>query len=160
MLAAEDDNELNEAFIRDIATFSALYFLGDYVAKGIASLMQKTSKTKLLNYTKNTASSKNLFKKFAYWVKDTKLKSFDEAALISPKTKGLRAICETGSLGFSMLLLGFLVPWYVRNQTTKNRRKELIANLSKYHPYPMLHIDAKLRKTFQAFGITETNNNR
>ena len=38
LAAAEDSNELKENTIRDIATFSSFYFLGDYAAKGIAHI--------------------------------------------------------------------------------------------------------------------------
>ena len=41
MAVADDKNELSEATIRDIATFSGLYFLGDYAGKAAATLVQK-----------------------------------------------------------------------------------------------------------------------
>ena len=44
MGASEDKNELREATVRDIATFSSFYFLGDYVAKGIATLLEHSHK--------------------------------------------------------------------------------------------------------------------
>ena len=99
----------------------------------------------------------NALNKFVYWVKDTKLKSFDEANAIKgplggKNAKGLRAICELSSLGFSMLLLGILVPWYVRMQTNKKHQKELAEKYNSYHTYPSLNINNK--KTFQAFGMT------
>lgn len=40
MAVSEDKNELREATVRDIATFSSFYFLGDYVAKGIATFFR------------------------------------------------------------------------------------------------------------------------
>lgn len=54
--ASEDSNELKENTIRDIATFSSFYFLGDYAAKGIATLLEYLNKDKgvqLINRLKN-----------------------------------------------------------------------------------------------------------
>lgn len=151
MLAAEDKNELSEVTWRDIATFSSLYFLGDYVAKGVATLIQKVKKVELLNYTKEAQQTKNPLKKFGYWVKDTKLKSFDEAkALGGNKAKGLRAICELSSLGFSMLTLGILVPWYVRKQTEIKEQRALREKFEGIQTNPSL---IKNKKAFQAFGM-------
>ena len=44
LAAAEDSNELKENTIRDIATFSSFYFLGDYAAKGIATYLENHNK--------------------------------------------------------------------------------------------------------------------
>ena len=41
MFASEDKNELREATFRDIATFCSLYFFGDYVNKGVGSLINE-----------------------------------------------------------------------------------------------------------------------
>jgi hypothetical protein len=160
MLASEDYNELNEATWRDIATFSSLYFLGDYVAKFTAEIFNKIhGKNLLLNYNKEKSSTDNMLKKVGYgirhWVKDTKLKSFDEAGMVSKQVRGYRAICEVSSLGFSMLLLGFLLPHYVRKHTEKKQRQEVEANYRKYHSFPMLNIMPN-KKTFQAFGMTDS----
>ena len=82
MLASEDENELHEVTWRDIATFSSLYFLGDYVSKGVGTIIQKVKGVPLLNYMTDKPNTKNPLKKFWFWVKDTKLKSFDEANAI------------------------------------------------------------------------------
>ena len=166
MLASEDENELHEVTWRDIATFSSLYFLGDYVSKGVATLMQKINGVPLLNYTKDRPDTKNPLKNFAYWVKDTKLKSFDEANAIKDgiingkaykggaKAKGLRAICEVSSLGFSMLVLGILVPWYVRKETERKEQMKIKDRLKDLIAFPSLNSNLNSnKKTFQAFGM-------
>lgn len=161
MLAAEDNNELHEVTWRDIATFSSLYFLGDYVSKGVGTIMQKVKGVPLLNYMKERPETKNPLKKFAYWVKDTKLKSFDEANAIKEikgqqiggaKAKGLRAICEVSSLGFSMLILGILVPWYVRKETERKEQMKLKDKMNDFHFTPSMPTTSN-KKTFQAFGM-------
>ncbi len=162
MLASEDPNELKEVKWRDIATFMSLYMLCDYVPKGVASLIKKVFKIDLLNYTKEAPEkSKNKIKQawqsFGHWVNDTHLKSFDETALLLkkyPQAKNLRSVCELSSLGFSMLILGMFVPWYVRKQTEIKHKKEMEANLNSYHLRPMINIDRpSARRTFQAFGM-------
>ncbi len=172
MLASEDENELHEVTWRDIATFSSLYFLGDYVSKGVGTLIQKIKGTPLLNYMKDRPDTKNPLKKFWFWVKDTKLKSFDEANAIkdgaieikkngekiikefkgAKNAKGLRAICEVSSLGFSMLVLGFLVPWYVRKETERKEELKLKERLKNLVFYPSINSTGN-KKTFQAFGM-------
>lgn len=162
MLAAEDENELHEVTWRDIATFSSLYFLGDYVSKGVGTIMQKVKGVPLLNYMKERPDTKNPLKKFAYWVKDTKLKSFDEANAIKAaessingsKAKGLRALCEVSSLGFSMLVLGILVPWYVRRETERKEQMKIKERLKDLLYYPSVNFTSN-KKTFQAFGMME-----
>ena len=162
MLASEDPNELKEVKWRDIATFMSLYMLCDYVPKGVATLIKKVFKIDLLNYTKEAPEkSKNKIKQawqsFGHWVNDTHLKSFDETALLLkkyPQAKNLRSVCELSSLGFSMLILGMFVPWYVRKQTEIKHKKEMEANLNSYHLRPMINIDRpSARRTFQAFGM-------
>ena len=162
MLASEDQNELKEVTWRDIATFGSLYMLCDYVPKGVASFIKKVFKIDLLNYTKEAPEkTKNKFKQtmqnFKHWVNDIHLKTFDETALMLnkyPNAKNLRAICELSSLGFSMLILGMFVPWYVRKQTEIKHKKELEENLNSYHLRPMINIDRpSARRTFQAFGM-------
>lgn len=161
MLVAEDENELKEVTWRDIATFSSLYFLGDYVSKGVGTIMQKVKGVPLLNYMKDTPDTKNPLKKFWHWVKDTKLKSFDEANAIKStesqihgkSAKHLRAICEVSSLGFSMLVLGILVPWLVRKETERKERLKLTNRLQGLMYYPSINVSSKNSKTFQAFGV-------
>ena len=161
MLAAEDPNELHEVTWRDIATFSSLYFLGDYVSKVVGTIMQKVKGVPLLSYMTQKPDTKNPLKRFVFWVKDTKLKSFDEANAIvatnankigGAKAKGLRAICEVSSLAFSMLVLGILVPWYVRKQTERKHQQELLEKYNSFHTYPSLNLTSN-KKTFQAFGM-------
>ena len=165
MLASEDENELHEVTWRDIATFSSLYFLGDYVSKGVGTIMQKVKGIPLLNYMADKPETKNPLKKFWFWVKDTKLKSFDEANAIKDgisengkkylggkSAKGLRALCEVSSLGFSMLVLGFLVPWYVRKETERKEELKLKERLKNLVFYPSINSTGN-KKTFQAFGM-------
>ncbi|MCQ2789495.1 MAG: hypothetical protein MJ229_03845 [bacterium] len=118
MGAAQDKNDLREATLRDITTFSALYFLGDYVAKGMATVMQKVKGVTLLNDLKPLEDGeKNVFKKIAHWTKDTALKSSEE--LVTKDAKKLRSICQLGNLGFSLLVLGIIVPTINRKKTEK-----------------------------------------
>jgi len=103
MLASEDPNELRESTVRDIASFSGLYFLGDYASKAAATLFEKCDKdAKLLNHIKETTPDANVFKKFGNWVKNVKVKSFDEVAKSAKNTK-YRGLCELASLGFSIV---------------------------------------------------------
>ena len=78
MGASEDKNELREATVRDIATFSSFYFLGDYVAKGIATYLEHKHKkdgVHLINRLKEAPDKDaNMFKKFWHWAKHTSLK--------------------------------------------------------------------------------------
>ncbi len=124
MMASEDKNELREATIRDIATFSSLYFLGDYAAKGVATFIEKVKPdVKLLNRLKETPKDANAMKKFWHWVKDVSLKSSDE--VVGKTAKNLRSVCQLGNLAFSLLALGIFIPLYTRTQTNKKREAEL-----------------------------------
>ncbi len=124
MMASEDKNELREATIRDIATFSSLYFLGDYAAKGVATLIEKVKPdVKLLNRLKDTPKDANAMKKFWHWVKDVSLKSSDE--VVGKTAKNYRSVCQLGNLAFSLLALGIFIPLYTRTQTNKKRETEL-----------------------------------
>lgn len=131
LAAAEDKNELHENTIRDIATFSSFYFLGDYAAKGIATFLEKHNKDgiKLINRLKDTDPNDNIMKKFWNWAKHTKMKSTDELSAISnealrTKAKNLRAICQAGNLAFSLLSLGIFIPLYTRTQTNKKEKMQ------------------------------------
>ncbi len=144
MLGAEDENELRETTVRDLASFSGLYFLGDYVKKGAASLIETLSKTKkgsqllgenvvLLNRRKevakpiiDTAASfgekaltnfKYRLKQFGNWIKNTDLKTASEVSSI--KTRNLRNICRVADIAFSIIMLGILLPKYNRSVTEK-----------------------------------------
>jgi len=127
--ASEDSNELEENTIRDIATFSSFYFLGDYAAKGIATYLENHNKygIKLLNRLKNPADNANIFQKFWNWAKHTKMKSTDELSAITDsalrtKAKNMRAFCQLGNLAFSLLSLGIFIPLYTRTQTNKKNQ--------------------------------------
>ncbi len=123
VLAAEDKNEVRESTFRDAAGFASLYFLGDYVAKVIATVMNKTNPSvELINKHKIVDENAGWFKKFGNWMKNYSLKSFDE---VPKELKTKRGICQAASLGASMLLLGLFIPIWNRKQTEKNREKEL-----------------------------------
>ena len=155
MAAADDKNELREATIRDIATFISLYFLGDYAAKGAATIFEKVEKKKgneihLLNDTKVIDKNTNGFKKFWHWFKDVKLKSSEEVISISKtakeleskgltpnkeqaekiakelaKGKNLRSACQVANLGVSLLLLGLVIPIFTRRSTKKKHAEAI-----------------------------------
>lgn len=127
--ASEDSNELKENTIRDIATFSSFYFLGDYAAKAIATLIQKNKGITLINKLKECKPNANTFEKIWHWAKHTTMKSTDELSAITDdalrtKSKNLRAWCQAGNLIFSLLSLGLFIPLYTRTQTNK-KQKEL-----------------------------------
>ena len=124
MGASEDKNELREATVRDIATFSSFYFLGDYVAKGIATLLEKKNPgTHLINRLKEPKEGANPIQKFWNWAKHTTLKSSDELGTV--RDKKLRTICQAGNIIFSLLSLGVFIPLYTRSKTNKKRAEEL-----------------------------------
>lgn len=124
MAASEDKNELREATVRDIATFSSFYFLGDYVAKGIASLIEKCNKdVKLINILQPRKDGANALQKFWHWAKHTAIKSSDELATV--KDKRLRTLCQLGNIAFSLLSLGVFIPLYNRSKTNKKHAQEL-----------------------------------
>lgn len=124
MAASEDRNELREATVRDIATFSSFYFLGDYAAKGIATAIEKFQPgVKLINRMKEVPKDANILKKFWNWAKHTSIKSTDELATV--KDKNLRTICQIGNLAFSLISLGIFIPLYTRTKTNKKRQEEL-----------------------------------
>lgn len=148
MAAADDKNELAESTVRDVATFSGLYFLGDYADKGTATIIEKTKGVKLLNDTKPIAADANIFKKFWHWVKDVKVKSSEEvisntAELLKKQGKtpdanqlktiekelsqavNLRSACQAANIGVSLALLGILVPIYTRHKTKKRHEQAL-----------------------------------
>lgn len=126
MMASEDKNDLREATVRDIATFSAFYFLGDYVSKGIASILENTvgkkSGFKLINDL-DPGEHKGIFKKIAHWTKNTAMKSTEE--ITSPLGKKMRAVCQLGNIGFSLVVLGLLIPIWNRRKTDKKREEQL-----------------------------------
>lgn len=146
MAAADDKNELAEATVRDIATFSGLYFLGDYAAKAAATGIQKNTGITLLNDTKPLKGDENVFKKAWHWVKDVNIKSSEEvvsktqqslngakptetqAKIIEKElkhAKNLRSACQVTNLGVSLALLGIIVPLYTRHKTKKKHEQAL-----------------------------------
>ncbi len=131
LAAAEDSNELKENTIRDIATFSSFYFLGDYVAKGVATAIENKNSDgiKLINRLKAPKENANLLERFWHWAKHTKMKSTDELSAIADsamrtKAKNLRAVCQLSNLAFSLLSLGVVIPLYTRTQTNKKQRQK------------------------------------
>jgi len=123
VLAAEDRNEVRESTFRDAAGFASLYFLGDYVAKALATAMHKVNPNiDLINRHKVVDEKAGMLKKFGNWIKNNSLKSFDE---VPKELKTKRGICQATSLGASMLLLGLFIPIWNRKQTEKNRAKEI-----------------------------------
>lgn len=138
MMSSQDKNDLREATVRDIATFSAFYFLGDYVAKGIATIIQKTTGTKLINEKAKLKKGANRLDKIAHWTKDTALKS--SAELIEGRPKQMRALCQLGNIAFSLVALGLLIPKLNRKKTDQEREKELKEmgvdknTIDKYYP--------------------------
>jgi len=129
MITSEDPNELRETTVRDIASFSGLYFLGDYASKACATLIEKVTGTKLLNHVKEAPAGANVLQKFGNWVKNVKVKSFDEVAN-SAKATRYRGVCELASLGFSILTLGILLPIY-NKRVTARKEAERKANMQK-----------------------------
>ena len=139
MMASEDKNDLRESTVRDIATFSAFYFLGDYVAKGIATGIQKFSpKHKLINVLEDYDKGATGLKKFWQWAKNTSLKSTEEIADVA--TKKMRTACQLGNIGFSLVALGVLIPMITRKKTDKAHEAEMKkagvdkATIEKFYP--------------------------
>lgn len=144
MLGAEDENELRESTVRDLASFAGLYFLGDYAKKGAASIIEALSKTKqgaklvgenvvLLNRKKEVAKpvfeqgasfAKKLIgntgfraKQIGNWIKNTELKTAAEVS--SVKVRNLRNICRVADIAFSFIMLGLILPKYNRSVTER-----------------------------------------
>ena len=156
MMASEDKNDLREATVRDIATFSAFYFLGDYVAKGIATFIQKTKGIELINVLKEPDKNANLLKEFGHWAKHTALKSSDE--IVGETAKKMRSLCQLGNIGFSLVALGLLIPLLNRKRTDKAREEELKKMgvdekiINKYYPPFAMNITASNKNnTYNAF---------
>ncbi|MBR1775452.1 hypothetical protein IJ750_00050 [bacterium] len=146
MAAADDKNELAEATIRDIATFSSLYFLGDYASKAAATIVEKYKGVKLLNETKELDKNANALKKFWHWVKNVNIKSSEEVVSKTKemlngakptqeqaikiekeisRAKNLRAACQATNIGVSLLLLGIVIPVLTRKNTKRKHEKAL-----------------------------------
>ena len=123
MAAADDKNELAEATVRDIATFSSLYYLGDVAAKGAATIIQKKTGEVLLNDTKPLKENANAWDKFKHWMKDVNIKSSSEVA--TKKAINYRSACQVTNLGVSLALLGLIIPIFTRRKTKKNHEQAL-----------------------------------
>ena len=155
MFASEDPNELRESTVRDIASFSGLYFLGDYAAKAAASIIEKVKPdVKLLNRTGNSTPESSFVKRAGDWIKNTYVKSFDE---VLPKDKNMRSICELASLGFSIISLGILLPAYNRRVTEKKvaqaKQKELEAKKAQSTSDSRLIIELRTNKSLGKDGV-------
>ena len=158
MFASEDPNELRESTVRDIASFSGLYFLGDYAAKAAASIIEKIKPdVKLLNRTGKSNAQSPILNRIGDWIKNTYVKSFDE---VLPKDKNMRSICELASLGFSIISLGILLPAYNRQVTEKKvaqaKQKELQQTKNVTKSDPDLIIELRTNKALAQDGIYNT----
>ena len=123
MLASDDNSELKETAIRDIATFLGLYALGDFVAKGTGSIIEKVKPgIKLLSRETLDKAPTSILGKTKYWFNNTKLKSFAE---VSQAAKPYRSLCQLAHLGSSMLVLGLAIPRYVRSCTERKEKRML-----------------------------------
>lgn len=124
MGSSEDANELKEATMRDIATFCSFYFIGDYVAKGTANLIEALHKGKvnLINKKEELKKGANPLEAFWHWMKKTELKATEE---VLPEARKWRAVCQLSNIVFSLALLGLIIPRVYRSQTDKAREKEL-----------------------------------
>ena len=160
MGASEDKNDLREATVRDIATFSAFYFLGDYVAKGIATGIQKFKGVKLINELKALPKDSNVLEKIWHWTKNTALKSSNEIHGATPEltnyAKKMRGLCQLGNLAFSLVALGLVIPKMNRKKTDKEREKELKrmgvdqTTINKY--YPSFEMKMNVKNTKNSFN--------
>lgn len=158
MAASEDKNDLREATVRDIATFSSFYFLGDYVAKGIASAIEHFKpEIKLINVLKEQDKDANIVKRFWHWAKHTAIKSSDE--VVGKKAKNMRSLCQLGNIAFSLVALGIVIPKLYRKKTSEAREKELKEMgvdqkmISKYYPpFKMNSAEAMKREAFKDFS--------
>ena len=119
--ASDDNSELKETDIKDITTFLGLYGLGDAVAKGTASVIEKINpNVNLLSKKTLEKAPKNIFEKTKAWISGTKLKAFSE---VSNTAKPYRSLCQLAHLGSSMIVLGLALPRYVRYCTERKEAK-------------------------------------
>lgn len=157
MGASEDKNELKESTMRDIATFFSFYFIGDYVAKAAASVIEHFKKdVKLVNNTKELKSDAGFFKRAKHWLLDTNLKATEE---VLPQARKYRALCQAANIGFSLILLGLVIPKVYRHNTDKAREKELKkegVDPNKYYPKFEMNDATAQNPAFKA--ISSSNN--
>ena len=162
--ASEDSNELKENTIRDIATFSSFYFLGDYAAKAIATYLENHNKDgiKLTNKLKHPKQGANAIQRFWNWAKHTKMKSSDELLhmaddALRSKARNMRAFCQLGNLIFSLIALGIFIPLYTRTQTNKKKQmeKEKLAAMLSSKPPVQFTQRFQDKTAFQAFSVSK-----
>ena len=122
MGASEDFNDWRESTVRDLATFASFYFLGDYAAKAIATIIEKVKPdVKLINELKPLKEGSNVLQKLWHWTKNTAIKSTEE--LSSKEAANLRSVCQLGNLAFSFAVLGLFIPFICRTKTDKNEQE-------------------------------------
>ena len=161
--ASEDSNELKESTIRDIATFSSFYFLGDYAAKAIATILEKCTGIKLINRLKEKNPNASMTQKFWDWAKHTTMKSTDELESIADaskrlKAKNLRATCQLGNLAFSLLSLGIFIPLYTRTQTNKKRQQQMEREAQARTSSASFTSLAPISPAFKSFSLVQNKN--
>jgi hypothetical protein len=161
--ASEDSNELKESTIRDIATFSSFYFLGDYAAKAIATVLEKYTGIKLINRLKEKNPNASIAQKFWDWAKHTTMKSTDELKAITDtskrlKAKNLRATCQLGNLAFSLLSLGIFIPLYTRTQTNKKRQQQMEREAQARTSSASFTSLAPISPAFRSFSLVQNKN--
>ena len=110
-------------YVRDIATFASLYYLGDVAAKGAATIIQNKTGTILLNDTKKLKGDEGLWKKFKHWMKDVNIKS--SAEVTGQKAINYRSACQVANLGVSLALLGLIIPIFTRRKTQRKHEQAL-----------------------------------
>ncbi len=151
IISSANDNELKESALRDTCTFINLYYLGDYVSKGFATIKEKLNPEmagQLLNETKALPVNANKFQKFWHWFRHTELKGFEELAN-NPAVRKNRAFAQASGLLYSCIVLGLLVPIYNKHRTQKKgMEKHQKINISKETDYAT-QLDQK--KVFTAF---------
>lgn len=143
MMASQDKNDLREATFRDIATFCAFYFLGDYVKKGLASFIEnvdpklKKHNIKLVNDLDKLEPGKtrSLWKNIVHWTKNTAMKSANEIVVkaadgkidkkLTEYVQHRRTFCQLGNIAFSLVALGLVIPKMYRKKTEQEHEKEL-----------------------------------
>lgn len=159
MGASEDANELKEATMRDIATFCSFYFIGDYVAKGTANLIQAmhNGKVSLINTKEKLKDGANPLEQFWHWMKKTELKATEE---VLPEARKWRALCQLSNILFSLVLLGLVIPKVYRHHTDKAREKELKdMGLDPKKYYPTFAMNNHAITNSPAFQKVRTSNN-
>ncbi|MBP7211783.1 hypothetical protein KBA27_03020 [bacterium] len=124
ILSSQDENDRREATIRDIGTFSALYFLGDYISKGTASLIEKFKpEVSLTKSEKALDKNAGFFGKLKHWAVDTTLKSSEE--VVGKTAKTMRSVCQLSDILFSFALLGTIIPKVTRHLTDMHHAEDM-----------------------------------